>query len=166
MLNRLIKYSAHDSLSGERARPRVLCLAPRRALCGDSREDPFGEGAERCTRGACAPQNQTALDQRRSCLSNSSSVNSVNCSGFSRYAASTSSPSAVSFGRGVGSRMISSHRASPSSSGTNFGNDSANRARSASGNSRIAAAISSTVLTINSYNTGHGSATLQHQSPC
>lgn len=85
-----------------------------------------------------------------------------NCSGFSRNRASTSSNSAVSFGDGVGSRMISSHRASPSSSGTNVGNDSANRARSASGSSRIAAAISSTVLTVNSYNTRLASATPQH----
>lgn len=85
-----------------------------------------------------------------------------NCSGSLRYASSTSSRNFSSLGRGVGSRKIASHRASPSSSGTSFGSDSASRARSASGSFPIASAISSTVLTVNSYNTGCVSATLRH----
>ena len=82
-----------------------------------------------------------------------------NCSGSLRYVSSISSRNFSSLGRGVGSRMISSHRASPSSSGTNVGSDSARRTRSASGSFLIASAISSTVLTVNSYNTPRASAT-------
>jgi hypothetical protein len=82
-----------------------------------------------------------------SCLSNSSSVNSGNCSGFSRTRASISSPNAVNAGRGRGSRMIDSQRASPSNSGTKPGSDSASCARSSAERFLIAFAISSTVLT-------------------
>lgn len=89
-----------------------------------------------------------------SCLSNSSSVNSVNWSGFSRKRASISSRYFVSFGRGVGSLMIRLHSASPSSSGTNWGSNSASCARSSAERPRIAFSISSTVLTARFYNKG------------
>ena len=90
-----------------------------------------------------------------------------NCSGSLRYASSTSSRNFSNLGRGLGSRKIASHLASPSSSGTNFGSDSARRARSASGSFPIASSISSTVLTLNSYNTRRASATPQlPATPC
>ena len=91
-----------------------------------------------------------------SCLSNSSSVNSRNCSGFSRTRASISSPNAVNAGRGRGSRMIDSQRASPSNSGTRMGSDSASCARSAAERFLIAFSISSTVLTNKFYDKGPG----------
>lgn len=87
-----------------------------------------------------------------SCLSNSFSDITGNCSGSARYAASTSSPSLVSAGRGRGSRIIRSHSASPSSSGTSVGSESASCARSVGESCRMAAWISSTVLTSNQYN--------------
>jgi hypothetical protein len=91
-----------------------------------------------------------------SCLSNSSSVSSRNCSGFSRTRASISSPNAVNAGRGRGSRMIDSQRASPSNSGTRLGSDSASCARSSAERLLIAFAISSTVLTNKFYDKGPG----------
>jgi hypothetical protein len=91
-----------------------------------------------------------------SCLPNSSSVNSGNCSGFSRTRASISSPNAVNAGRGHGSRMIDSHRASPSNSGTKLGSDLASCARSAAERLLIAFAISSTVLINIFYDKGSG----------
>ena len=90
-----------------------------------------------------------------------------NCAGSLRYASSISSRNFSSLGRGVGSRMIFSQRASPSSSGTKVGSDSTKRARSASGSCRIAAAISSTVLTMHLYNTRPAWATTQPDTaPC
>lgn len=91
-----------------------------------------------------------------SCWSNSSSVSSGNCSGFSRTRASIASPNAVNAGRGRGSRMIDSQRASPSNSGTRLGSDSASCARSFADNFLIAFAISSTVLTYRFYDKGPG----------
>lgn len=91
-----------------------------------------------------------------SCLSNSSSVSSRNCSGFSRTRASISSPKAVNAGRERGSRMIDSQRASPSNSGSKAGIDSTSRARSAAERFLIAFAISSTVLTNKFYDKGPG----------
>ena len=82
-----------------------------------------------------------------------------NCSGFSRYRASTSSSSASSLGLGLGSFIIWLHRASPSNSGTRFGSDSARRARSSADSFRIASSISSTVLTANSYYKGAAATT-------
>ena len=92
-----------------------------------------------------------------SCLSNSSSVNSGNCSGFSRKRASISSPKAVNAGRGRGSRMIASQRASPSNSGSKAGIDSTSRARSAAERFRIAFSISWAVLTNKFYDKGPSS---------
>ena len=95
-------------------------------------------------------------DRLHSCLSNSSSVNSVNCSGFSRKRASISSRNFVSFGRGVGSLMIRLHSASPSSSGSREGIDSTRRARSPGDNCLIASSISAAVLTTKFCNKARG----------
>ena len=100
---------------------------------------------------AQCPMDGGAL-RTHSCLSNSSSDSKGNCSGFSRYAASTSFNRAVRAGRGRGSRMIASQYASPSNSGMSFGSDSASRARSSAGNFLIASSISSTALTRHGYN--------------
>lgn len=118
-------------------------------------------GTTRCTfqfRRQCPIQTPEVVRAARlhSCLSNSSSVNSRNCSGFSRTRASISSPNAVNAGRGRGSRMIDSQRASPSNSGTRLGSDSASCARSSAERRLIAFAISSTVLTNKFYDKGPG----------
>lgn len=71
-----------------------------------------------------------------------------NCSGSLLYLASISSRKASNFGRGRGSRIISFHRASPSSSGSSLGSEPARRARSSAGNLRIASSISATVVMV------------------
>ncbi len=118
---------------------KLLVRAPSRGLDLGSqlsiREPEFGSPA-----------------RRHSCLSNSSSDITRNWSGLARYAASTSSPSLVNAGRGRGSRMIRSHSASPSSSGRSVGSESASCARSVGESCRMAAWISSTVLTSKQYN--------------
>ncbi len=82
-----------------------------------------------------------------------------NCSGSARYRASISSKNFSNFGRGAGSFKILLHSASPSSSGTSFGRESANFDRSAGVRLRMASSISSTVLTFYRYNTGCSPAT-------
>ncbi len=77
-----------------------------------------------------------------------------NCSGSVRYRESTSSRNFSSLGRGVGSFKILFHAASPSNSGTSVGSESASCARSVSESWRMAAWISSTVLTPDQYNGG------------
>ena len=81
-----------------------------------------------------------------------------NCSGSARYRASISSRNFSNFGRGAGSFNILLHSASPSSSGTSFGRESANFDRSSGVRLRMAASISSTVLTFHRYNTGRSPA--------
>ena len=127
----------------------------RRILC------ELSEGAPSSTlrfRGQSPIQTPEVVCAARphSILSSSSSVNSLNCSGFSRKRASISSPKAVKAGRGRGSRMIASQRASPSNSGTNAGSDSASCARSSAERPLIAFSISSTVLTPKFYNKARG----------
>ncbi len=111
------------------------------------------------------PPELVGATRPHSYLSKFSSFSSGNCSGLARNAASTSSPSLLSAGRGRGSRMIRSHSASPSSSGRSVGIKSANFDRSAGARLRMASSISSTVLTFYRYNTGCSPATCNAPPP-
>ncbi len=106
---------------------------------------------DRRRKNSVLPPEFRCAGRPHSCLSNSSSVSSRNCEGSSRNRASISSTKLVNFGDGVGSRIIRSHSASPSSSGTSAGSDSASCARSSFERVLIAFWISSTVLTTRFY---------------
>jgi protein O-mannosyl-transferase len=63
----LLDYWPLGRFSGEHTRPRVLFSAPRRKSCSVRREPAsgaLGGGAERSTRGACAPQTSRLLVEK------------------------------------------------------------------------------------------------------
>lgn len=120
---------------------RVGRIRPESFICrAGSRFDRRRKGSVLLPKFRCA-------GRLHSYLLNSASFSSRNCEGSSRSRASISSRNLVNFGEGVGSLMIRSHSASPSSSGTSAGSDSASCARSSFDRFLIAFWISSTVLT-------------------